>query len=89
MNFEVVQLCLTCACVNYSAHKVSLLYRGSGGWGLGPFLGGKILDFRPSEVVSEFLSNMAETCCELALGKRKGFHGMMRLARKTRKRCYS
>ena len=42
MNFEVVWLDITCACMNYSARYAHVL-GGSGG----------ILDFRPSEVVSD------------------------------------
>ena len=47
MKFEVVQLGLTCACMNDSVCKVRLL-GGSGG--MPPR---KILDFRPSEVFSD------------------------------------
>ena len=49
MKFEVVRLGLTCACMNYSACDVCLL-GGSGG--MPPT---KMLNFRPSEVVSDVI----------------------------------
>ena len=46
MKFEVVWLGLTCTCMNYNAREARVL-GGSGG--MPPR---KILDFKPSEVVS-------------------------------------
>ena len=61
MKFEVVRLDLTCACMNYSALLAHVL-EGSGG--MPPR---KIVDFRPTEVLSDAIFEMAETCCELAI----------------------
>ena len=48
MKFEVVQLGLTCACMNYNVHEAHVL----GGLDSGGMPPRKILDFKPSEVVS-------------------------------------
>ena len=68
MKFEVVRLGLTCACMNYNAREARVLV-GSGGIHPPPPPPRNILvsSLLKSSLMRFLSSNVAETCCELAI----------------------